>query len=64
VNAAGSFEMRITDIIGELRKVPGPQLVGSGKDFRQKAGTNRSPKQPGNLAGSGKAMKVKPGFVG
>lgn len=50
--------------VAETRKIPGPQLVGSGKDFRQKAGTNRSGKQPGRLAGSGKAMKVRPGFVG
>lgn len=50
--------------VAETRKVPGPRLVGSGKDFRQKAGTNRSGKQPGNLAGSGKPMKAKPGFVG
>lgn len=50
--------------VTEVRKLPGPRVAGSGKDFRQNPGVNRSPKQPGRLAGSGKAMKVKPGFVG
>lgn len=56
----GSWKAPVT----ELRKVPGPPLEGSGKDFRQNPGINRSPKQPGNLMGSGKPLKVKPGFVG
>jgi hypothetical protein len=56
--------MKIVDIVGETRILPGPKLVGSGKDFRQNPGTNRSPRQPGKLMGSGKPMKVKPGFVG
>lgn len=59
--------MKITEIIypiTETKKLPGPKLVGSGKDFRQNPGVNRSPKQPGKLAGSGQPMKVKPGFVG
>lgn len=50
--------------VSETRKYPGGQTPGSGKDFRQQAGTNKSGKQPGNLAGSGKHLKVKPGFVG
>jgi hypothetical protein len=56
--------MKIAEIIGEVKKLPGPKVAGSGKDFRQDPGTNNSPPQPGKFAGSGKPMKVKPGFVG
>lgn len=56
--------MKIAEII-EARKLPGPQVAGSGKDFRQNPGHNTSSgKMPGRVAGSGKPMKVKPGFVG
>lgn len=51
--------------VAETRKLPGPQVAGSGKDFRQNPGINHSSgKMPGKVAGSGKPMKVKPGFVG
>lgn len=53
--------MKIIEVTGHL---PGPHVIGSGKDFRQNPGVNRSGKQPGKLMGSGKPMKVKPGFVG
>jgi hypothetical protein len=52
------------DDINEMGKYPVPGVVGSGKDFRQQAGTNKSPKQPGNLMGGNSVNKVKPGFVG
>jgi hypothetical protein len=49
----------------ETKHLPGPRVAGSGKDFRQNPGVNHSSgKMPGKVAGSGKAMKVKPGFVG
>ena len=49
----------------EAKHLPGPQVAGSGKDFRQNPGVNHSSgKIPGKVAGSGKPMKVKPGFVG
>lgn len=58
------FPQNVSYPMTETRKLPGPQVAGTGKDFRQKPGVNRSGRQPGHLAGSGKPMKVKPGFVG
>jgi len=50
--------MKVTEILSG--KVSIPQTKN-----RQNPGVNRSSgKMPGKVAGSGKAMKVKPGFVG
>lgn len=62
--SVGKWPLEMANQVTETRRLPGPRVAGSGKDFRQDAGTNRSKKQPGRLMGSGKLMKVRPGFVG
>lgn len=50
-------------IVTETKKLRGPKIPQTKN--RQNAGVNHSSgKMPGRVAGSGKAMKVKPGFVG
>jgi hypothetical protein len=56
--------MKVTTLIDQINERKSPRLVGTGRDFRAKPGKNKSPKQPGSLAGSGKPMRAKAGFVG